>query len=119
MGWLTENTIPQSFTQPIHNQSSSKEKIKVAILEIFDSWKLGTADLRDFYRNQFVVVSGQNSEPIGIKKGVPQGSNLFPFFYNLYMNDLPNVLSLECPRNQNLVNQIIFPMLISKLILFC
>eukprot|EP00732_Lithocolla_globosa_P005511 Lithocolla_globosa_v1_NODE_5747_length_1190_cov_17.937500.p1 type:complete len:325 gc:universal NODE_5747_length_1190_cov_17.937500:982-8(-) len=48
-------------------------------------------------RQQTVVIDGIHSYPRTIMCGVPQGSILGPFFFILYINDLPNALKHTTP----------------------
>ena len=59
------------------------------IIEKMKLYKYGqnTTKLIDSYLSfwsQLVEVNGQCSETVWIKQGVPQGSNLGPFLFNLY-----------------------------------
>ena len=46
-------------------------------------------------RSQFVYVNNTASNKLKIKCGVPQGSNLNPILFSLYINDLPEVFGFD------------------------
>lgn len=45
------------------------------------------------HRNQIVSLGGCNSDSLSIVAGVPQGSILGPFLFNIYINDIVNISS--------------------------
>ena len=49
-------------------------------------------------RSQRCCVNGQLSEAVNLTCGVPQGSNLGPLLFLIYINDLPNCLETATPR---------------------
>ena len=53
------------------------------------------------YRSQSVTVGGHSSEYKWIKTGVPQGSNLRPFLFSIYTQELSSVLTCECQHTNN------------------
>ena len=49
-------------------------------------------------RSQRCCVNGELSEAVQLTYGVPQGSNLGPLLFLIYINDLPNCLETATPR---------------------
>ena len=45
-------------------------------------------------REQFVSISGHNSDKKKLKYSVPQGSILGPLLFIIYINDMPNIHNL-------------------------
>ena len=51
-----------------------------------------------------MVVGGKRSDFLEVSTGMWQGSIIGPFLYNLYVQELPHVLDMECPHNKNSKN---------------
>ena len=54
--------------------------------------KLLSSYLKD--RKQYINILGETSDQFTIHHGVPQGSNLGPILFNLYVSDLPNFVQI-------------------------
>ena len=47
-------------------------------------------------RTQRVVLNGIESDWINLKRGVPQGTNLGPLLFNIYVNNLAKIVERDC-----------------------
>ena len=83
------------------------------ILEKMKLYKFGdrTINLMESYlshRSQFVDVNGMYSSILWNHHGVPQGSNLGPFLFNIYTQELGSVIQENCMHNINHTNTDLF-----------
>merc|ERR1712243_446028 len=60
------------------------------------------------YRSQFVEVNGMYSGTLWNQHGVPQGSNLGPFLFNIYTQELGSVIQEDCTHRENPGNNKLF-----------
>lgn len=63
-----------------------------------DSKSLGWFSSYLSHRSQQCSINGALSSPCEVSHGIPQGSNLGPLLFLIYINDLPNCLSVATPR---------------------
>ena len=64
-------------------------------------FSIDSVDLINAYlsgRKQCVVVGGKSNQFLEINTGVPQGSIVGPFLYNLYVQEHQHVLDMMCPH---------------------
>ena len=74
----------------------------------FGTWTINLMDSYLNFRSQFVEVNGHLSGTLWNQQGVPQGSNLGPFLFNLYTQELGNVIQENCPHRGNIINNRLF-----------
>ena len=75
-------------------------KILLTKLEMYGIRGCSLEWFRSYFMNrkQVCAINGKLSEEKQINCGVPQGSNLGPFLFLLYINDLPNCLETTNAR---------------------
>ena len=56
------------------------------------------------HRSQTVMVGGKHSDFLWVKHGVAQGSIIGPLMYNLYTQEIPQILGMECPHSDSTQN---------------
>ena len=69
--------------------------ILIAKLSLYGIRGIPLQLIRSYLTNQmlYVNLSGYNSNSLVVKFGVPQGSELEPLLFMVYVNDLPNASS--------------------------
>lgn len=68
--------------------------------------KLIYSFIRD--RSQFVAINGNQSDPVSLNSGVPQGSILGPLLFLLYVNDLRDTMQFKSCETLQFADDIFF-----------
>ena len=83
-------TLDQSAAFDVLRHETLRRKLK---LYNFGENALRWIDSFLSFRSQYVSIGTRQSEYSRVKSGVPQGSVLGPFFYVLYVNELPAIMN--------------------------
>ena len=71
----------------------------------FSDQSMGVMSSYLSFRSQAVMVGGKLSDFLWVKNGVAQGSIIGPLMYNLYTQEIPHILDMECPHRDSSTNE--------------